>query len=71
MWFNIALLTSENDLQANQRESTRLLQSLGKQYAPVIFPSGSAYYLNSGTNITGFNHSKLRLFSYGFPFSGA
>lgn len=33
-----------------------MLKSLGKQYAPVVFPGTSAYHLNGGTNPSAFDY---------------
>ncbi|KAK1241972.1 hypothetical protein MKX07_007795 [Trichoderma sp. CBMAI-0711] len=39
-----------------QVPDSQLLQSLGKKYAPVIFPGTSAYHLNGGTNPSAFDY---------------
>lgn len=38
------------------KSSSRLLQSLGLKYAPVIFPGTSAYHINGGTNPSAFDY---------------
>ncbi|GFP58681.1 hypothetical protein TASIC1_0011004800 [Trichoderma asperellum] len=39
-----------------QVPDAQLLKSLGKQYAPVVFPGTSAYHLNGGTNPSAFDY---------------
>ncbi|KAL6895231.1 hypothetical protein HDV57DRAFT_1565 [Trichoderma longibrachiatum] len=39
-----------------QVPDSQLLQSLGKKYAPVIFPGTSAYHLNGGINPSAFDY---------------
>ncbi|KAL7935899.1 hypothetical protein V8C35DRAFT_333677 [Trichoderma chlorosporum] len=41
---------------STQVPDSQLLQSLGKKYAPVIFPGTSAYHINGGTNPSAFDY---------------